>query len=122
MKVLKRVALVLPVLFLAFGLQSMTTVKGVNGTWSYSAPNAPYEYNSGEIIIAGSKGKQSVVVSIDNNKLEATDVKVSGSVVSFSVWVEGDSIPVKLTITGDKMEGVAQTPEGDLELKGSRKK
>ncbi|PCE66012.1 hypothetical protein [Sediminicola luteus] len=117
-----RIALLLPVLFLAFSLQSMVASKGVLGTWKYTSPNAPYEYNTGEIAISQADGEYKVVISIDGGSMEGTHVKVEGNTITFSVWVEGSSIPVELTANGDKMEGFSQTPEGDLKIKCTRKK
>jgi hypothetical protein len=96
--------------------------KDVVGTWDYSAPNAPYEYSKGQIIITQGEDKLEGVVNIDGYEMKLNSVKVEDDVLSFSLYVEGEYVSVKLTIKEDALEGKASTSEGLLEVTGKRAK
>lgn len=96
--------------------------KDVVGTWDYSAPNAPYEYSKGQIIITEGEDKLEGKVDIDGYEMKLNSVKVEDGVLSFSLYVEGEYVSVKLTINGDNLEGKASTSEGLLEVTGKRAK
>ena len=96
--------------------------KDVVGTWDYSAPNAPYEYSKGQIIITKGEDKLEGVVNIDGYEMKLNSVKVEDDVLSFSLYVEGEYVSVKLTIKEDALEGKASTSEGLLEVTGKRAK
>jgi hypothetical protein len=92
----------------------------VVGTWDYSAPNAPYEYSKGQLIITKVEDELEGVVNIDGYEMKLNSVKVEKDVLTFSLYVEGDYVSVKLTIKGDSFEGKASTSEGLLDVTGKR--
>ena len=96
--------------------------KDVVGTWDYSAPNAPYEYSKGQIIITQGEDNLEGKVNIDGYEMKLNSVKVEDDVLSFSLYVEGEYVSVKLTIKEDALEGKASTSEGLLEVTGKRAK
>lgn len=96
--------------------------KDVVGTWDYSAPNAPYEYSKGQIIITKGEDKLEGKVNIDGYEMKLNSVKVEGDLLTFSLYVEGEYVSVKLTIKEDSLEGKASTSEGLLEVTGKRAK
>jgi hypothetical protein len=98
------------------------TGEDVVGTWDYSAPNAPYEYSKGKLIITQGEDKLEGKVDIDGYEMKLNSVKVEEDVLTFSLYVEGEYVSVKLTIKGDSLEGKASTSEGLLEVTGTRAK
>ncbi len=94
----------------------------VVGTWDYSAPNAPYEYSKGQIIISQGDEKLEGKVDIDGYEMKLNNVKVEDGVVTFSLYVEGEYVSVKVTMNGDTFEGKASTSEGLLEVTGKKAK
>ena len=94
--------------------------KDVVGTWDYSAPNAPYEYSKGQIIITQGEDKLEGNVNIDGYEMKLNSIKVEDDVLAFSLYVDGEYVSVKLTIKGDSFEGKASTSEGLLEVTGKR--
>jgi hypothetical protein len=96
--------------------------KDVVGTWDYSAPNAPYEYSKGQIIITQGDDKLEGKVNIDGYEMKLNNIKVEGDVLTFSLYVEGEYVSVKLTVTGDTLEGKASTSEGLLDVTGQKAK
>jgi len=92
------------------------------GTWDYSAPNAPYEYSKGQIIISETDDKLEGKVSIDGYDMKLNSIKFEKDLLSFSLYVEGEYVSVKLTFKKDKFTGSANTPEGTLEVTGEKAK
>jgi hypothetical protein len=54
--------------------------------------------------------------------MKLNSIKVEDGILSFSLYVEGEYVSVKLTINGDSLEGKASTSEGLLEVTGKRAK
>lgn len=92
------------------------------GTWEYTVEDVPYEYSSGELVITKEKGEYKVVVKANYNKLTASEVKVDGNAVNFSVYIEGGKVQVSLQVKDDAINGKANTMEGSFLLKGKRNK
>ena len=101
---------------------SIESVKddSVVGTWDYEAPNAPYEYSKGQLIITRGEDKLEGKVNIDGYEIKLNSVKVEGDVLTFSLYVEGEYVSVKLTVKGDSLEGKASTSEGLLDVTGKK--
>jgi hypothetical protein len=93
------------------------------GTWSFNADQAPYEYNSGDIVV-GKDGKEytAKIVFGENHELKAQSVKFEDDVLSFKVYVEDEAVYIKATVDGDKLDGKASYSEGTLTVKAERKK
>ncbi len=92
------------------------------GTWEYTVEDVPYEYSSGVLVITKEKGEYKVVVKANYNKLTASEVKVDGNAVNFSVYIEGGKVQVSLQVKDDTINGKANSTEGSFLLKGKRNK
>lgn len=97
--------------------------KGITGTWHFKAPDAPYEYSEGNIIIEKFKDSYKFVIAFDEyNKLEAYDVEVKGKEISCKINTEGEVIYIKSTVNKDTMESVASYSEGTVSFTATKKK
>ena len=108
-------------LTLVFAIQSFTTAKGVEGTWAYSAPDAPYEYAKGDIIIKKEDGKYHAKIKFQYDSIETKDVTVDKNTVVIKFDIDGNPIKVTLKIKGDALTGVSETYDGSLQLTAKRK-
>ena len=115
------------ILMLVMLAASFTTVNAmvkVNpvGTWSYEANEAPYEYSTGDIVVSkeGKEYKVELVLG-EYYKIKANSVEYKENVLSFKVYVEGESVSVKTTLEADKHEGTASYSEGTLKISGKKK-
>jgi len=108
-------------LTLVFTMQSMTSDKGVVGTWIYEAPGAPYEYANGEIIIKKDKGIYSAEIKFEYESIEMDEITVEKNTVVLKFDIEETPIKIILKMEGDSMTGISETPDGELELTGKRK-
>jgi len=103
-----------------FGLALAADTEDVVGTWKYSAPDAPYEYSSGKIIIAQEGDKLTGTIKIDYYNIEAEDVKLEKNTLSFGAYIEGEYVQIKVNIDGKKFSGKATYSEGTLPLSGEK--
>lgn len=109
---------------LAASFTTVTAQKKVNpvGTWSYEAEYAPYEYSSGDIVVSKEGKEYQVELKLgEYYKIKASGVEYKDNVLSFKVYVEGESVSVKTTMDKDSHSGTASYSEGTLELSGKKK-
>ena len=93
------------------------------GTWTFSAQDAPYEYSKGDLVITleGNELKGEIVFS-EYNKVKVQDLKLEENVLTFKAYIEGEVIYSKNTIIKDEMNGKVSYSEGTIEFSAKRKK
>lgn len=105
--------------------QDQKKVEPVNpvGKWDFTAPDAPYGYEKGQIVIT--KGEKGLKVKIVFNEYSQTDgykVKYKDNKLTFTAYVEDESIYLSGTFVKDSFTGKASSSQGDIGLKATRKK
>ena len=92
------------------------------GTWSYEASQAPYEYNSGDIVVSKEGKEYNVEVKLgEYYKIQASSVEYLQNMLSFKLYVEGESVSVKATMEKEMFDGTASYSEGTIKLTGKKK-
>ena len=93
------------------------------GTWSFHAPDAAYEYSSGDIVI-GKEGKEytAKLVYGESYEIKGQDVVLEKDQLTFKIYIEGESINIKGTVTKETINGTATYSEGTISFKSERKK
>ncbi len=93
------------------------------GTWSFSAPDAPYDYQNGDFVISKVKKELKVkVVFNEYAKMDASNVKYEANELSFRVYVDDETVYIKGKFdekTG--FVGKATTSMGDMPIKAVKK-
>ena len=115
---------ILMLVMLAASFTSVNAMAMVDpvGTWSYEADDAPYEYSSGDIVVSKEGKEYKVEIKLgEYYKIKAQKVEYKDNVLSFNVYVEGETVSVKTTLGKETHEGTASYSEGTLELKGKKK-
>jgi len=115
---------ILMLVMLAASFTSVNAMVKVDpeGTWSYTANEAPYEYSSGDIVVSKEGKEYKVELKLgEYYKIKANSVEYKDNVLSFKVYVEGESVSVKTTLDADKHEGTASYSEGTLKISGKKK-
>jgi hypothetical protein len=89
--------------------------KDVIGTWKYSVPSAPEGLTTGDIVIKEAEGVLTgKVVFQDGNSVDLKNLKYEEGQLSFGLYVESNYVSVKAKVTGKKMEGQVDSPDGQL--------
>ncbi len=109
------ISMILVVVFAGFLSAGNAGNKDVIGTWKYSVPSAPEGLTTGDVVITEAAGVLAgKVVFQDGNSVELKNVKYEGGQLSFGLYVESNFVSVKSKVTGKKMEGQVDSPEGQL--------
>ena len=103
------------------GIEDVKVDKHVLGTWEYEAPDAPYEYQNGDMVFEMKDDKLTGYVSIDGYKIELESLKADKSKVSGEIYVEGTSVMLELEFSKKTFTGTATYSEGSLDLSGTKK-
>jgi len=92
------------------------------GTWTYEASQAPYEYSSGDIVVA-KEGKEYTVQIVlgEYYKLKAEQVVYENNELAFTVFIDGESVDIKMTVGKESMEGSASYSDGTIPITTKKK-
>ncbi len=98
------------------------SIKSIEGTWTYFAQDAPYEYQNGEFIFKKEEGKLKGFGMISENKIEFEMVTLKKNKVTFYTYIDGERISFDLEFKDKTFSGMASYSQGELEITGERKK
>lgn len=104
------------------GIDSTVNMKHFIGTWAYEAPDAPYEYQEGEIVIAEKDGELMAFASIDGYKIEMEEVATKGDKLTCEALMEGESVMFELVFKKKTFSGTASYSQGSLPITGKKTK
>ena len=122
---MKTVKLALVVMLIASFSTAVSAQKKVDptGTWVYEASAAPYEYSTGDMVIA-KDGKDYTLEMVlgEYYKLKAEKVVYENNELSCVLYIEGESVEIKVTVEKDTFAGTASYSEGTIPITGKKKK
>ncbi len=98
------------------------TMADISGIWTFEAPTAPYGYQKGEIHITRTDDGYTAEMVIGSFRMPAKDMTIDGNKMTCSIMVEGMNIPLSFTFDGDTMTGNANSPDGLIAIKATKKK
>ena len=117
MKNLFSLLLTLSILCTPFLSQANVAGNDVVGKWNYEVPYAPEGYEKGSMVFSEEDGELSgKVVFSDGYELSIKNLKVEGDELSCGIYVEGEYISIKMSISGGTMQGQVNTPDGALDI------
>jgi len=96
--------------------------KKVYGTWKVEAPDAPYDYQEGEIKFYKEAGKDMIKIMTTYDVIMGKNLKVQGNKVTFEFEVEYELCTAKLELKDNKMTGLVETVEGNIPVTLTKKK
>lgn len=114
----KTVAMVICLTFCLSAYAQKKADGKLKGTWHYSLPDAPYQYQKGTIEFKESGGKQAATVKIQEDTISIEEIKKEDGVYKCSLFVDGSDVNVTIKPGAEKMTGtvVADGWEMDLTL------
>ena len=116
---------ILMLVVLAASFTSVNAQKKVDpvGTWTYEADQAPYEYSSGDIVVSKEGKDLNVEIQLgEYYKIKGEKVVYDKNVLSFDVYIEGESVTIKATMAKESFEGKASYSDGTIPITGKKKK
>lgn len=110
-------------LFTVSSVSAETKKKEPLGTWHYNVADAPYGYETGDIVLKKDDGKiTGSLVFSEGYSVSLYDIKVDGKNLSFKAYVEGTEVAFDGTWSKKKIEGSITYSEGTLTLVAEPKK
>ena len=117
---MKKLILFLFVLALAGNMVNATenpANKDVVGEWKYEVPNAPYGYNTGNLVFEEKEGSLSGYAKLEgNNKIDLKEITYEDGVLKFGLYVDYDYVTLKITVKGEEMKGTVNSPGGEMPI------
>lgn len=93
----------------------------VIGAWKCAVIDVPYEYSNSVITFVEKEGKLTGTVKFDSGEeIKLSTVKYTGSQLVLTLYVEGYSINVDGKVTGSKITGTVDTPDGKVNFTASK--
>jgi hypothetical protein len=87
------------------------------GKWKYQVESAPYGYEAGTLVFSLSDAELNGKVLLgDNNEIKLQDVSYKDGELKFGLYVDYDYVSIKAKITGNKLNGTVNTPEGPMKI------
>jgi len=118
----RNLILLLAILFSSFSqLSAEVKNKEIIGEWAYEASDAPYGYEKGSLIFSQKDGKTICVIKLEAGELTVSDLKIEKNKVTFTTYVDGNSINIELIRDKNKLTGKADTPEGPKTITAVKK-
>ncbi|MCC5942179.1 MAG: hypothetical protein JJU37_11620 [Balneolaceae bacterium] len=92
------------------------------GSWEFNVTGAPWEYSRGLIIVEpGEDGELSGKVEFSTGRVvQIASILVEDESVVFEVVVDGYDVKSDLQLSGDDLQGVVQTIEGNMNFSAKR--
>jgi hypothetical protein len=123
MKKLMILALVVLAVIGSVNVSLATGNKDVVGSWKYEVPTAPHGYEKGTLVFTEKEGKLAGEVKFaDGYKIDMKNVTYENGELKGGLYVDYEYVSVKIKIEGNKMTGVANTPEGEMKLTAEKQK
>lgn len=117
MKKLFSLAMLLVFSISLINAQTTKAKKDPAGEWKFEAPYAPEGYNTGKITIGFAEKKYTAVITMTGSdyKITGENVKFENDTFTFSVYLEGETVGVKMKMEDEvKMTGAATSSQGEI--------
>ena len=98
-----------------------TNSKKIIGTWEYTVPNAPYEYQEGELTIEEVDGELSGYTMVGDYKTDVEDLVIEDKNVTFTINIEDTEVSFDLDFDKNSFKGTVTYVEGTLTISGTKK-
>lgn len=93
----------------------------VVGAWKCAVVDAPYEYSNSVITITEKDGKLAGTVKFDSGEeVKLNTVKYTNNQLVITLYIEGYSITVDGKVSGNKITGTADTPDGKVNFTATK--
>ncbi|MCC5932407.1 MAG: hypothetical protein JJU28_24395 [Cyclobacteriaceae bacterium] len=107
------------ILFSAYA-QANPDKNALLGTWNYEAPQAPYEYSKGQLIITEKEGKLHSQIKIGNSVRDLSKTSLEEGILSMNAYVEGELVTIKVSLKEGELAGTATYSGGSIPIKGKK--
>ena len=100
---------------------SFVKVKKILGEWECSIPDAPIEYQKGDLVLSIVDGVLTAEMVFGGQGMPLEDVVYEKNVLKAKMEVQGETVRYNLNFTKKSFEGVVSYSQGTLDIKGTKK-
>ncbi len=101
--------------------ENVVKTKNIVGTWEYTVPDAPSQYQKGAIIFEAKEEELTGYFLIDGFKAQLRNLKSLKRNVTFEAYIQGVTVSFDLTFKKKSFLGSATYSEGTLDISGRKK-
>lgn len=102
-------------LFFCVALQAQSKNDNIVNSWEYNAPDAPYGYQDGLIVIKEVDGKLTGEVKIQQSTVTIKEIKKENDKYTCSLYIDGQGVDVSMKPKSKSvLEGMAMTGGMDI--------
>lgn len=101
---------------------AVTDDSALIGSWEFNVTGAPWEYSRGIIVVEpGDDGELTGKVEFSTGRVvQIASIAIEEDTVIFEVNVDGYDVKSDLKLSGDDLQGVVQTIEGNMNFSAIR--
>ena len=88
----------------------------LKGSWSYSAPDAPYGYQNGTIEFKNTDGKLTGIVKINDSTYAINTFNKKENQYACSLYVDGNDVNITFIPDANKITGVAVVSSWEIPI------
>jgi hypothetical protein len=111
---------ILPMLLIMMLIACNSTAQNVEkeimGAWDYTAEQAPYEYQKGQVVFFEEDGETMAKIVIEDVTLDTQDLTIDGTNIVFVAFVDYEPVTIALELKDGKLAGNVGSPEGALPI------
>ena len=96
-------------------------VKKILGEWDYTIPDAPYEYQTGVLVLKKIDGVLAGEMIIGGQGSAMEEIVYEKNNLKAVMNVQGEMVKFDLNFTKKTLEGTVSYSQGTLEMKGTKK-
>ena len=104
------------------GIENTVSSKKIIGTWEYSAPDAPYEYQNGKMVFEMKEKTLTGYASIEGNKIDMENLVEKKGKVTCEAYIGGETVNFEMIFKKDTFSGKVSYSQGSLEITGTKVK
>mgnify|MGYP001098777782 CR=1 FL=1 len=100
---------------------SFVGVKKILGEWECSIPDAPIEYQKGDLVLSRVDRVLTAEMVFGGQRMPLEDVVYEKDVFKAKLDVQGETVRYNLNFTKKSFEGVVSYSQGTLDITGTKK-
>ena len=104
------------------GIENTVSSKKIIGTWEYSAPDAPYEYQNGKMVFEMKEKTLTGYASIEGNKIDMENLVEKKGKVTCEAYIGGETVNFEMIFKKNSFSGKVTYSQGSLEITGTKVK
>jgi hypothetical protein len=103
-------------------LHAKDPIKAYEGTWKFTAEQAPFGYQAGTMTFEIKENKLTGFLKFSETEyvIEFQNIEVNDGGITLEITVEYEQVPIKVSVKDNILTGTADSPEGPVSFSATR--